>query len=367
MAIAKIIQIVPRVPPATDGVGDYALNLARKLRQDREIDTHFIVGDRTWTGANTLEGFSISKLTSSTAKSLSFALSQKQAEAILLHYVGYGYAKRGCPTWLVNGLQNWRDFSPKSQLVTMFHEVYAAGEPPWTSAFWLFWLQKKLAARLVQLSDRVLTNKKLYSQILNGLSRGKHLDIPALPVFSNIGEARQLSRLSERQPWLVVFGGRNNRKKAYLESHSKISLVCQILGIEQIIDIGTPTGLSLSDLNGIPIIEKGKLPKDEINRIFLKSRGGFLDYNPEYLAKSGIFAAYCAYGLVPFNAKGSHLEIDGIKSGRHYLVANCSLELQGGMNELQAIADRAYGWYQTHNLASQAQVFASQMSLCHSL
>lgn len=28
-----IIQIVPRLPPAIDGVGDYALNLARQLRK----------------------------------------------------------------------------------------------------------------------------------------------------------------------------------------------------------------------------------------------------------------------------------------------------------------------------------------------
>lgn len=364
MAIAKIIQIVPRLPPNTDGVGDYALNLARKLRQDREIDTHFIVGDRAWNGEDTLEGFSISKL-SSTAKSLSFALSQQPADATLLHYVGYGYAKRGCPTWLVDGLRIWRNFNP-NQLVTMFHEVYAAGEPPWTSAFWLFWLQKKLATSLVQLSDRVLTNKQLYSQILLGLSHGKHSNIPALPVFSNIGEAKQLSPLSERQPWLVVFGGKNNRQRAYLESRSKISLVCQTLGIEKIIDVGTPTGLCLTDIDGVPVIEKGKLPNDEIHGVFLESSGGFLDYNPEYLAKSGIFAAYCAYGLVPFNAKGSHLEIDGIESGRHYLVANRSLE-QREIDDLQAIADRANGWYQTHNLASQVRVFASQMSLCHSL
>lgn len=47
----KIIQIVPQLPPAINGLGDYALNLARQLRQDFAIETHFVVGDHSWTGA----------------------------------------------------------------------------------------------------------------------------------------------------------------------------------------------------------------------------------------------------------------------------------------------------------------------------
>jgi hypothetical protein len=40
----KIYQIVPRLHPRIDGVGDYALSLARQLRHDYGIDTHFIIG-----------------------------------------------------------------------------------------------------------------------------------------------------------------------------------------------------------------------------------------------------------------------------------------------------------------------------------
>ncbi len=45
--LATVIAIVPRLPPAIDGVGDYALNLARQLRKDFNIHTHFIVGNST--------------------------------------------------------------------------------------------------------------------------------------------------------------------------------------------------------------------------------------------------------------------------------------------------------------------------------
>ncbi|MHC5830485.1 MAG: glycosyltransferase family 1 protein, partial [Nostoc sp.] len=60
--LTHITSIVPRLPPAIDGVGDYALNLARQLRKDFNIQTHFIVGNPTWTGAAEIEGFPVSQI-----------------------------------------------------------------------------------------------------------------------------------------------------------------------------------------------------------------------------------------------------------------------------------------------------------------
>ena len=359
----KIIQIVPRLPPATDGVGDYALNLARQLRQDHNIQTHFIVCDRAWSGENTIEGFPISQLSASTAKALSSLLSEKQAHTVLLHYVGYGYAKRGCPTWLVDGLKTWRNSSSQHKLVTMFHEVYASGAI-WTSAFWLSQIQKRIATRLVQLSDRILTSKQFYADILSRLSDGKHQNITTLPVFSNIGEPTQVKLLSERKPWLVVFGGREKRRRVYKESHEQLNFVCQTLEIEKIIDIGSSTGLKLSNISNISIEELGKQPAEAVSQILLKSRLGFSNYSPNFLAKSTIFNAYRSHGLLPINAKGSDLEIDGIKSGRHYLVADTSIKNRG---RFQAIADNSYAWYQNHRLSVQAQIFATNLQFSQSL
>lgn len=54
-----MISVVPRLYPAIDGVGDYALTLARQLRSDFGVETRFIIGDPTWVGKNQLEGFNI--------------------------------------------------------------------------------------------------------------------------------------------------------------------------------------------------------------------------------------------------------------------------------------------------------------------
>lgn len=352
--------IIPRLPPAIDGVGDYALNLASQLRQDLGIETHFVVGDPTWAGETQIEGFPINQVNVCSANSLFSLLPRDRLATVLLHYVGYGYAKRGCPSWLVDGLQRWRTGSTHRLLVTMFHEVYASG-PPWTSAFWLSPLQRNLAARLAQLSDRCLTSKQYYAEILYELSQGKQTQIPTLPVFSNIGEPKQVPPLAKRHRRLVVFGGHSNRLRVYQKSLAELSHACELLGIKEILDVGSSTGLTLSSVNGVPVVEMGQRSAKEISNILLNSLAGFLNYNSDYLAKSGIFAAYCAHGLFPVSSQASTFPIDGIEPGKHFWVSDDRKTGLKDLVEMQVIADNAYTWYQTHSLSVQAKIFTSHL------
>ncbi|MBN3870647.1 glycosyltransferase family 1 protein [Nostoc sp. JL33] len=366
--LTHITSIVPRLPPAIDGVGDYALNLARQLRKNFNIQTHFIVGNPTWTGAAEIDGFPVSQVSVGVAgcrhrspDALLTLLSSDRSSSILLHYVGYGYAQRGCPIWLVDGLQRWKSLFPKRSLLTMFHEVYASGLP-WTSSFWLSPLQKNLAARLAQMSDRCITSKQLYAEIIANISRGKHHQIPFLPVFSNIGEPDKVLPLSERQQRLVVFGGVANRARVYRESQAVLEYVCQRLNIQQIWDIGTPTGVNLSSITKVPILEIGQQSAEKVSKILADSVAAFSDYNPDFLAKSTIFASYCAHRLLPINTKGSASVVDGIEPGKHYWVPNPQGNELGNHMEMQAIADNAYSWYKTHRLSITVKTFAELLN-----
>jgi hypothetical protein len=355
--LLEVIQIVPRLPPSINGVGDYALNLARQLRQDYGIETRFIVGDPDWQGATAIEDFSVQQLVTRSAEALSLVLSdveQSDSQSVLLHYVNYAYAKRGCPAWLIEGLEQWKADTANSHLVTMFHEVAASGKRPWTSVFWLSRQQRHLAARLARLSDRCLTSKQLYAEILSKLSQGKHNQIPALPVFSNVGEPESVPPLAKRDRQLVVFGSCNSRLRVYQKSLAELSYACQVLGIEKILDVGSATGLTLSEVNGVPVVEMGQQSATEISSIMLNALAGFLEYNPDYLAKSGIFAAYCSHGLLPICAYTNGLTVDGTEPGKNYWVPMKSTTLKD-LVEMQAIADNAYSWYQTHNLSMQAK------------
>jgi len=352
-----IFQVVPRLPPAIDGLGDYALNLARQLRQDFDIATHFLVGDPTWTGNHEIEGFLISQVTERSANSL-LSLLPSGKSTVLLHYVGYGYATRGCPFWLIDGLQRWRTANANHHLVTMFHELYASGLP-WTSAFWLSPWQRNLVARLARLSDHAITSKQLYADILHKLSQNKHTNISTIPVFSNIGEPKNLLPLAKRKRRLVVFGGRNRRLRIYQHSLAVLSRTCKMLKIKEVVDIGAATGLTLSPVNGVPIVEMGQRPASVISTILSNSLAGFLDYSPDFLAKSTIFAAYCAHGMLPVNTCCTNLPVDGIESRKHYWIPDEQATKLQNNRELQAIADNAYTWYQSHDLTAQAKIVAN--------
>jgi hypothetical protein len=359
-----VISIVPRLKPAIDGVGDYALNLARQLRKDFNIQTRFIVGDPTWHGAEEIEGFPVSKVRDRSPTPLLSLLSGNDDKLptnapILLHYVGYGYAKRGCPVWLIDGLQSWKSLYPQRSLVTMFHEISAFG-PPWTSAFWLSSLQRNLARKLATVSRSCITSKQSYAELLRQLSRRQQIEIDCLPVFSNIGEPECLHLLERRSRKLVVFGNGKYRRQVYDRCLPSLHKICQMLEIQEIIDIGVPTGLNFKEISIIPILEQGILASSTISEIMQDAIAGFLDFPPpSYLAKSTIFASYCAHGLIPCLVDYSPISIDGLESGQHYWSDGCNLELS--LVRGQEIADRANQWYQAHSLSAQSKSFYQRL------
>ena len=137
----QILQIVPRAPGSHDGIGDYALTLAKQLTTRHGRKTVFVMAER-W-AASEAEGFEI--------LSPLDAIDDERCrdcgiEAIILHYVNYGYQKRGVPLSLPALLRKLRSASG-GRLVTIFHEVYASG-PPWKSAFWLRPMQIRIAREI---------------------------------------------------------------------------------------------------------------------------------------------------------------------------------------------------------------------------
>lgn len=363
----QLISIVPRLYPTIDGVGDYALNLARQLRKDFGIETHFVVGDQKWDGPTTIEKFRISRIDARSPQTLVSLLQNLylNPDIILLHYVGHGYARRGCPVWLVEGLEQWKDRNNHASLAVMFHELYASGGAIWKSNFWLSPLQKKLASRIACLSDRCLTNTQNSSQKLYKLSFGKHKNVSVVPVFSNIGEPEKTPPLSERQRRLLIFGQKGNRHRVYLKSRESLSLACKILKIEEIWDIGQPIDLDLVKIGKVPIIKLGQLPDSEISEIMLGSIGGFFNYYElDRLAKSGIFAAYCAHGLLPISSCFYSYALDGIKFGENYWIPSSQHIMTDLISDLQPIANNAYHWYHKHSLTLQAKIFAKQITYC---
>lgn len=363
--LEKVLTIVTGLPPAIDGVGDYALSLAKQMRQDFSVDTEFLVGNPNWTGETCLEGFRTKKISiRSTSQFLQLLYNEFDGlETILLHYVGYGYAKRGCPVWLIEGLERWRRERTNRHLVTMFHEVYAYSPQIWSSQFWTSPLQRNLAKRLALLSDRCLTSKQGYAEKITQLSQGKHTAVVSLPVFSNVGEppAERLLPLTQRSKRLVIFGGVGARSRVYQRSLSALERTCRELEIEEILDIGPPLPFDLPVVNKITVTSLGIKTAEEISLLLSDSIVGFLDYPTDFLAKSTIFAAYCAHRLLPVGSGNLGKDTDGLVAGKHYYwITDVHLDTMSLLTG-QLVADHAYRWYQQHRLLVQAQVFVNHL------
>ena len=351
---ATLTTLVPRLPPAIDGVGDYAARVAAGLAQRHGIATHFVVGDPAWSG----EPATGTAIAQRSAAAVAQHLPTDGNASVLLHYVPHGYAAKACPSWLVQALEQWHHTTPQAQLITMFHELYAFDwQRPWSSDFWLSPRQRHLAARLAQLSDRCLTSSDRYAHQLRHLSRGKHPQVRSLPVFSNVGEPTSVAPWGQRQPQLVIFGQRHSKGRIYGESLSLLEAACQILGIEGIWDIGPTLEHTPATVGGVPIEPLGPLPTDAIGAYLSRARAGFLAYDPQRLSKSGIFAAYCAHGLLPINHRRQDRPGDGLTAGIQYWVP-------GPAADFAAIAAQAHAWYQTHTLTHQVDTLAQLLPGC---
>jgi len=321
---AEMIQIVPRLPPPEEGVGSFALALAGALRDRHGIASRFAA-------------------VAASPAALGEALAGADLP-VLLHYAGYGYQPRGCPTWLVAGLRDWKR-REGGRLVTFFHEVYAGG-PPWRSSFWLSPLQRRLAAELARLSDGMVTSLEIYRRLLRRLVPEKEAEV--LPVFSTVGEPAAVSLLAERRRRLVVFGGPGARGRAYGPLVAQLTAACQALGIEEICDVG-PTLSSQTPPGPVPVRRLGEMAAGELSSLLLGSLAGFSTYPAPFLGKSTVFAAYCAHGLLPVCAAAPGGEDDSFTPP--YWPAGTAPATPGA---LQETAGRARAWYAGHGIERHA-------------
>ena len=351
-----LLQIVPRLPPAIEGVGGYAAALGRGL-QSLGISSRFLVADRDWQSAGGTAGgpgLSAAAIVEHSSAAFARQLAASGTRIVLVHYVNYGYERRGCPAWLVGGLAGWRAGGRGRLLVSYFHEVYASG-PPWRSSFWVSPVQRLLAARLLRASDAAVTSLDIYGRILEGWSPSRRVLVT--PVLSTVGHPSEVPPPEDRLPRaMMVFGGVGNRRRAYGELRDVVAAACRALGIAEIVDLGPPLDELPARLDGLPVRPLGVLPEAEASAIMLRSYAGFLGYPPAFLAKSTVFAAYCAHGLVPVCAwprrRRRAVEVPPFWDAGREPVPPDPADL----------AARARAWYGGHQVAFQAARFSSMFA-----
>jgi hypothetical protein len=356
-----LIQVVARRTAGPDGVAAYALALARALRAYTGANSVFLSGTPSWDATPVKDDWKTvcvpKRKPRILADTLQLLSAETNARAVVLHFSGYGYQKRGVPVWLVQGLRIWNRRARGVPLLTIFHELYATGRP-WQSSFWLSPLQKQIARSILNLSSAAITPTDLGSKLLSELRDRDSTKITAMPVFSNVGEPGCGSTPCARSAAAVVFGLAGVEDGIYGTYRSKIERIVSALGIEKIFDVGPRFSSVPLTLAGAPVISKGVLPQDAVSDLLQRARFGLIAYPLDWIGKSGVFAAYAAHGVVPIVLSDKQGAFDGLQSARHFLDGR---RLGNGAEDLASIQRKLFRWYTSHSLKVQAEFLASSI------
>jgi hypothetical protein len=254
---------------------------------------------------------------------------------LVVHYVCYGYQRRGCPISLIRSLRSLRS-SRHFRMISVFHELYASG-PPWTTTFYVSPLQRFLFRSLASLSDTVVTSTPAYKRALEhgGKNAGVH------PVISNIGEPPDPPELSQRANRAVVFGLPHSRRPL-LESEM-LGPTLKDLSVDEVLEIGDRCAQPPANIGKVQWRQCGNLSSEKVSEIFLQSRFGLLYYPRNLLSKSGVFAAYSSHRMVPVLIPRPGSPVEELRPQTHYLDSSGTWSLDNTI--LQGIADRSWQWY----------------------
>lgn len=342
-----ILQIVPHALGTHDGVGDHAVILAKILQAGYGRETVFV-----------------------SAKDISKAVNNNY-DNIILHYVNYGYQKRGVPFALLRVLRQLGRSG--GRLLTIFHELYASGSP-WQSAFWLRPFQVHIARSISRISDSCIVSSDMMARQLRGLT--PNIRVSVHPVFSNFGEpSLSQVQMANRSPHRWVICGGTALVERSLRSFCAImkQIPPTVSANELFVLGGKDNPIVHSILSGLTETRSDYRPQiaaEEASQILSTCSFAWLDYfhRPDVptdaLLKSSAFAAVCAHGVIAvLPHPGSVISIEADPLPGPYFVngQRCQLPSEQDRHE---IANKIYNWYQRHASADHlARAIAAALEL----
>ncbi len=360
-----LIQVVSGFRPDVDGMGDYARHLAEELWRQSKITSTIVVFRRPETGtqAGNGDGWSVC-YTSEASPEVLVAELQEQMRSmpmarLLLHYGPYAYTSNGIPMSFANEMARLGKDTP---IVVFFHEMWAHGWP-WRRAFWTRRSQIDAVRTLLAASRVGLSSSSLYLKRLSSMNEMQR-PLAQVKIFSNMGSVEQPMPLQKRERRLVVFGQIATRVRLYRQFGRHLEKLCGILRLDSVLDVGSgESGEIPMRVGSLPVARMGFLSEAEASNLLATSVAGVLRYEPSKWEKSGVLASYQAHGMVPVIAPSSMEGFRPFEGMPFTLIGDL---LRRGEptreDEMQALADRAHGFYQREvSLARAAERIADAM------
>lgn len=307
----SLTHIVPRLPPAVGGVGDYCVKLWDYWLEPQPHWCFLITADAAESQAQWLE-VKIAEFEKSTT-GLICALEALNVQTAVLHYSGYGYHPKGCPLWLPQALGRWKAVNSQRRVVVMFHELYATGSI-WSSNFWVKPFAQKIIRDLISLSDLWVTSCSRYQTELVHRFAANPKQGALIPIGSNIlpnqpvNFDRPWSLATAKKLKVVIFGLARTRLWT-LNVHAKLlKQLCDRNLVESI----TLAGNSELDAKGTREMAQHRayighnhlwqeafdLTPDQISQLLVTQDLGLVCNEPDILTKSSVFAVLSAHGVL---------------------------------------------------------------------
>jgi hypothetical protein len=351
----RVLQIVPHLPGTFDGVGDYALNLARAFSADHDITTTFLVAGRT--SATSKDGFAvIAGLDAADPTELA-----RSHEHVILHYVNYGYQARGVPFSLRAFVKTLRR-QLAGRWVSTFHELYASG-PPWKSAFWLRPFQVGIARDIIDASTSCVVSNAPIEQAIHAYDPKKK--VYSVPVMSNFGEP-ELTDFTTTSPkrWTIC-GGTALIARSLDLFEQLLPLIPPAFAPEHLDLVGGRQQASITATvdrlkRDLSIHQYSEVGVGLASEVLRQSAFGWLDYFgagkvwPGMVLKSTAFAALCAHGVIPIlSHREESIAVEGDALPGPYYITPDLVHLPPAA-ELPEIRRPFYDWYRAHASSRQA-------------
>jgi hypothetical protein len=171
-----------------------------------------------------------------------------------------------------------------------------------------------------------------------------------LPVFSTIGEPTDGDLPSHQsRKDIAVFGSAGLRAGTYIRGGDRFVKAANETGLI-VHDIGDTVQDSKARriMSMMNVVSHGRLPEVAVRKILLSCALGVLAYQKAYVAKSSVFASYCAFGLAPLLLSENHTDCDGLHAGIEYLSDIESVRCAA--SELMQVVESATRWYSRHDL-----------------
>jgi glycosyltransferase involved in cell wall biosynthesis len=363
-----LTHIVPTLPPQAGDIGKYALNLGRQLRDQYGINSQFILCDPNWGGPTRIDDFVVRRLRFPNEAGLwSLLASIKNNPAVLLHYNGYEYHKRGVPSWLFLGIKSWLAEHNRgaalcrAQFSTVFHELWGPAAKPWHGRFYLQMLQKRLVRRLHRWSRISITNTQHRQKLLDAMEPHKTLLLPipsSLPIVERI-----TPKASRGAPLRIAILGQDGPRSQTIRAHANLlrmldktnrlaGAMLMARGRQEVGLLPEDAALLQKTVSPGRVEVLGGADADDIS-MFLSRADLFLSpYGGEVACKSGEFMAALAAGCPAVLRDGRNTA--PLQESRHYIASDDSpssvkrFERMAAGGELERIAIAGRTWYQRY-------------------